>query len=147
MGCVALVSCGADGDSPGERTSDALEQWRSKEPPAYTFVYRRGCYCPLDFVLPVRVVVEDGQVVSARFADGREAESRRATIEDLHREILGWVDERPADLRLRFDETWGYPVEARIDRDERMADDEHALAVSCFAPNAEADACPLSAPE
>lgn len=145
--CVALAACGADGDSSGERSSDALEQWRSKEPRAYTFVYSRGCYCASNFVSPVRVVIVDGQVVSARFADGQDAASRRATIADLHREILGWVDKRPAELRVRYDETWAYPVEAHMDRDEGMADDEQSLGVSCFAPNAEDDACPLSATE
>lgn len=148
-GLVALAlagtACGSDGESERERTSEALELWRSKAPLEYTFVYSRGCYCPMEYVMPVRVVVRRGQVVSARFADGSSAGSRKLTIDDLHQEILSWLDGKPAQLEAEYDSTWGYPRTAQADGDEAMVDDEMALAVTCFAPNAHDDACPLSA--
>ncbi|HMJ11701.1 MAG TPA: DUF6174 domain-containing protein [Polyangiaceae bacterium] len=139
---TAVSACGASDDG-SEETNDALALWRSKEPAEYAFVYNRGCYCPLEYTAPVRVVVKDGIVLSARFADGSNGGQRGVTIDDLHREIRSWSKGEPDAFEAQYDETWGYPRTASVDQEERMADDESLIAVTCFAANARDDACPV----
>jgi hypothetical protein len=142
--CFGMTACGGDDDGDGGEAEGAFTLWRSKAPPAYTFIHERGCYCPRDYTAPVRVVVENGQVTSARFADGADAPSERVvTIDDLHRDIDRWLDRQPAHFEAEFDETWGYPRSAQVDESRSIADDEYMLSVTCFAPDASADSCPL----
>jgi hypothetical protein len=123
----------------------AEEIWHEKAPANYVFVQAFSCFC--DDTLPVRIVVENGLVASATFADGTPAPARRAlTIDGYFSVIKDWIGRNPDELEMTYDETLGFPREITVDFFTKAVDDENGFSISCFSANP-ADlesACPLS---
>lgn len=114
----------------------ARSQWDSEEPAAYSFVFRRSCFCGTEFLRAVRIRVEEGTVVSAVFADdGTPIQTPLAevpTIPDLFDEIEAAIAARADRMDVTYDEGYGYPVDVSIDFIEQAVDDEMFFQVSEF---------------
>lgn len=114
----------------------ARAQWASESPATYSFVFRRSCFCGTEFVRAVRIVVADGTVVSAVFADdGSPIQTPLAevpTIPDLFDEIEAAIASRADRMDVAYDEAYGYPVDVSIDFIEQAIDDEMFFQVSEF---------------
>ena len=131
--------------SPTPEAADGLEQqklelaknrdlWGSQKIEDYRFEYRRICFCLPEFVAPVEISVVDGMISDAAFLeDGTVAGipdiSIYETVEDLFDLIQDAIDRDAYSLLVTYDAEFGYPAEARIDYDIRIADEEFGFAV------------------
>jgi len=132
FGAFFLAGCGVT--DPAEGFQAGRNRWNSLGIVDYRFDLSRGCEClPIG---PVRIVVEDGVVVSRTvLATGEPLE---ASLAPHYPDIPGLFDlvddayRRAIDVRVTFDEQYGYPRSASIDYFEG-ADDEITLSVTEFA--------------
>jgi len=114
----------------------ARSQWDSESPAAYSFVFRRSCFCGTEFLRAVRITVADGTAVSAVFADdGSPIQTplpEVPTIPDLFDEIEAAIASRADRMDVTYDQGYGYPVDVSIDFIEQAIDDEMFFQVSEF---------------
>lgn len=118
----------------------ARQRWEVLELKDYDYQYQRQCFCLFDYVRPMAVRVRDGAVVSVVYADeegGPVAEKIAAdvpTVDGLFDLLREGVDGNAASLRATYDEERGYPLEAFIDYDLRIADEELGFIASNLVP-------------
>jgi len=129
----------AAGASQSKELNDyqtALARWRASAPASYVFKVQFSCMaCGPE----LRVVVDNGVVVSAAAADGRSAQG--TTIDELFKEAHDAISAPHVALSIRYDSTWGYPSVIMVDRSS-ASDDETGTYVSCFAEGVSQVACP-----
>lgn len=102
----------------------ATEPWPSFEPADYVYRLEVLCFCPM--VGPLRVTVEDGEVVSATSisgeAKGQEAPKyARLTINDI---IARANDPGVAKAEVTWPDGQDHPSTVAIDQIEKATDDE-----------------------
>lgn len=114
----------------------ARARWVEAAIQDYAYTLRRGCFCLPEFIGPVRIVVENGQVASRTLlSTGGEplGEAERwPTIEGL----FDYVERamREADeTTVRYHPDLGYPIEISVDWIRQAVDDEESVGVESFA--------------
>ena len=133
--------------SPNEPTLDDLQRelnqnrelWESNGVADYQFVYQKICFCAPPDVAPVTVSVSQGTIVAVTLVDSglsvTEADLERySTIEDLFDLIQDAIDRDAYKISVEYDADLGYPLEANIDYDSRMADEEQGFKASGLEP-------------
>ena len=138
LGCLALAAIGcADALGPEqEELAEARDRWAETRVDSYRFDFQRICFCPPDFVRPVRIEVLAGTVTSAVYVDTGEPISGLLssvpTIEDLFDEIQDAMDRDPFSLMADCHVDIGYSTSVSIDFNEQTIDEEMAFSVSSF---------------
>lgn len=129
-----LIGCS---DPLGPERSElerARARWEARAPALYEFKLDRGCFCPFEFIRPVRITVSDGVVVSAVDPDTNEPLDPPTdgfpTIDDLFAEIQDAIDREADSIEATYHGTLGYPVEVYIDWIMNAIDDEMSFRVS-----------------
>lgn len=117
-----------------------LQKWQGSGIDDYSFTLQRSCFCPGDTTKPVNINVENGQVVSATFADTGEPlpadlSYNSLTIDDLFKQVGDALDSGAERVDVTYDPTYGYPTSIYIDRSSRIADEEVGFTVSNFQQN------------
>jgi hypothetical protein len=144
VGVLALAGCGSD--SRTAHVEQAETRWKTRAVPDYVFSYSYGCYCPPEGSFPARVVVKNGKAVSATFSDGRTADGRGVTVDDLFATVRMWLDKSPDGFSFQADPTYDYPQSVEVDFDKHAIDDEVGMTIDCFEPGNPSGACPLKGP-
>jgi hypothetical protein len=142
---LALGACGDD-DSPGDQATDRSSDQETTGSPSdspsptvgsypefapddYSYTLLVTCFCP-DAGVPVRVTVEDGQVVEAVY-DARGAgfdrgepapDFRSLSINDVIDALNAATGAET--VRVDWPEGQDYPSEVSIDESSRIADEE-----------------------
>ena len=138
---VVLLAVAACGDVPVGASEIrtlrfARARWESRGIDSYELTLRQICYCGL--VGPVRVVVQNGVVVSRTLV--ATGEPLPSVYADGYPDVLGLfaIIERAArnadDLATTYDPTYGFPVVVSIDWDYHVADDEVTYRAEAFSP-------------
>lgn len=133
-----LAACGASEGSRDSGAPGALEAaralWSEQGPRDYTYVLERECFCPREYLRPLRVRVADGEVASVAFVEGEGAVPEE--LADDVRTVAGWFDyiakiraRRPHRLEVDYHAELGHPVRIYRDGHEKMADDETTLRI------------------
>ena len=138
-----------DTPSDGGGNEGALEQaqaeldkhqalWEAGRADDYSFVLAPICFCPQELLDPVRITVVNGNVVSATYVDSGKAPEhdgfgRYVTIDALFDTIQEGIDRNAAAVTVSYHPTIGYPTDAGIDYDARIADEEYAFTASGYA--------------
>ena len=103
----------------------ALKRWQANAPAHYAIVYKHTCECTVEMQRPTRVTVRrTGE--SETIEDVADAGSPSDTVSDDRREAAKTVNGlfdlitqalalNPADPRITYDGTIGYPVSINID--------------------------------
>ena len=117
-----------------ELTSNRLI-WEAMGPDSYQFEFRRICFCIREFVAPVKIAVRGGTIVDVTFLEsGLEAEEpdpeTYETIEGLLELLQEALDRKTFSLQVNYDPNFGYPTDADIDYDARIADEEFGFTVT-----------------
>ena len=114
----------------------ARELWESNGIISYDYNFTRFCRCLPDTSGPFAIEVRNCTIDSVSLiADGMQNLSTTdqvPTIDDLFMELQQILDYCPFSYNVSFDEELGYPVEAYIDRDINVADEEVSFSVSYF---------------
>lgn len=138
---AALVPLLTACDAVGPRDPRLLElevhraRWDSLGPDSYEYAVERMCFCPTEYIGPVRVRVEDGQVVDRAYVDSGVAVTGDAatafpSVEGLF-DLLRSAMERDADrIDATYDPDLGVPVDFWIDYSEMAVDEELGMRVT-----------------
>jgi hypothetical protein len=140
---VLLAACGILGvGEDGNR--DLLERnrrrWAENAPANYHFVFQRVCFCPLEIVSPVEVVVRGGVVVSRTYVQTGQPVTTQHTalfpaIEGVFDVIVDALDRGADRLEVTYDGRYGFPTDATFDYVLNAVDDELAFRVRSFTPD------------
>ena len=141
---IGLAACGGGGsasNAPDAATADyqaALVRWERAGLAAYEFTLTTNCYCLPES--PITVVVQDGRISGAYYADSFEnvPESRLEslpTLQGLFSRLNEAYKARAATVDVRFDPDYGYIESLYVDLDRMIADEEVGYQVSNFQPS------------
>ena len=133
---------GGDGDALKQAQAELDKHralWEASRAEDYSFVLTPICFCPQDLLDPVRISVVDGIVASVTYVESDKAPEhdgfgRYATIDDLFDTIQEGIDREATQVTVSYDPVIGYPTDASIDYDSRMADEEYRFTVSGYSP-------------
>lgn len=139
----AMYSVGVNGMrvefTPGEidpqeqaRLDAAKLRWAQAGMSSYTARMEWRCFCPAEFRGPVLLVVEDGVLVSATYAEGSELSgpadvSGFATVDGMFDKLQEALDVPAHEVAALYDLSLGYPKQGFIDELEFAIDEERGF--------------------
>ncbi len=126
--------------TPPTTLSAGMDVWQAADVDSYSYDLQVSCFCLTEFVRPVNIVVENGEVASVTYTDdGTAADAgifeRHSTVEALFERLEEAQAQNPATFDVTFDEQYGVPQTVNIDISEQMADEEIRFTVSNFVVN------------
>jgi hypothetical protein len=136
LACVAVPACT---DFFGVRTPTDLEsarnRWERTRPEAYVFAIERLCFCPVEYIGPVRIWVEGDSVVARVFVDGGDPVPQGIaeafpTVGGLFGVLTEAYEQGADEVRATYDSATGVPLDFWIDYSEMMADEELGFRVT-----------------
>jgi hypothetical protein len=141
---IMLTACSAT--APKSEVERAREKWENAKISHYRFNLFIGCFCVYTQDMPLIVEVKDGEVVSIGYQSGKEIDNgnlaffqRFTTIDKLFDEIersfqssQDMAGNKADEVKVTYDETYGFPTQISIDFIKDAADDELGLTVSNF---------------
>ena len=127
---AALFACSIS--NVQNELDDGRELWNENAPTHYRYVQDEWAFA--DSVGPVRIEVQDGEIVSALIVetDQPAPESRALTIEDLFDMVQDEIDQEPDDITVEYDAELGFPSSVDVDPIENAMDDEHGFSAEQF---------------
>ena len=112
----------------------AEARWERFGPESYVYEVRRLCYCGVESIGPVRVLVGSNAVVRTYVESGapvpEDAQPLFPTVQGLFALLRAAFAEAAAEVDVSYDPALGYPTELWIDYDERVADEELGMTVT-----------------
>ena len=107
----------------------------------YSFVLAPMCFCPREYVQPVRIRVANGVVASVTYVEsGKTPEhdgfGRYVTVDGLFAVIQEGIDRKASRITVSYDPGLGYPKDVSIDYVANMADEEYAFTAANFSAGA-----------
>ena len=92
------------------------------------------CFCPLEYVGPHQIVVQNGKITTVNGAPYNAAERYGVmyTIPELLQVIKANIDRKPVKSILNFNQTYGYPTTIFFDFSEMIADEEIGYEITNF---------------
>jgi hypothetical protein len=136
---LAISACGGDASEEFQEAREMRSRFRTLVGPSYACDYQNLFFLTGPIVEPVRMTVRGGQIaslVSLRTGEPIPPDlwSHFLTVEGLFAAIeeaaLGGADE----VRVRYDERYGYPADVLIDPDANTIDEERRYAVANLQP-------------
>jgi hypothetical protein len=130
MWFIAVMGCFASHEQ--SELDDAREKWDADAPSHYRYVQDEWAFA--DSVGPVRIEVQDGEIVEALIVETDEPapDSRALTIEDLFAMVQDELDGDPDDITVEYDAELGFPASVDVDPIENAMDDEHGFSAEQF---------------
>ena len=130
--CLSFLGCKTV--EPLDDATANLNLWNEKKIENYSFSFKRICFCPVEYVGPHQVVVQNGKVVTVNGLPYNSSERYGVipTIPELLITIKSHIDKKPIRQTLNFNPTYGYPTSVFFDFSEMMADDELGYEVTNF---------------
>jgi hypothetical protein len=126
-----LMACG-----PLATLEDQRAIWEAQGLDDYSYVLRRGCFCPEEYTLPVEITVVGDAVSSAVYAED-SALAGEPVVDDYETltidELFDFTAEAIAEadrIEIEYDATAGYPSSVQIDYQVMAADDELSVHAS-----------------
>ena len=124
-----LAACSAG----GSEFSRNQQKWTDANIQHYRFELNITCFCAFRDQMPLKVEVQNGEVVSITAQDGNLIEATNpnyeyflpyATIDKLFGELKADLDGKAESVTAKYDATYGFPTEITIDYQQQVADDE-----------------------
>jgi len=110
-------------------------KWARQQITSYNLVYRRDCFCGIEFVTPTYIEVRAGGISTARYSESDAplplwVQDRLPTVEALFDIVDNALDREVDLLEVVYDPALGYPRRIAIDYRFSTADDEVTHVVS-----------------
>lgn len=136
---AACSACSPTAPEEAAELSVSMAKWEGVRPVAYELVLERtSCECLPEWLVPVRVTVQDQQVtevVNAQTGEPIVIEIYHAMSVDELFDVIVDAIEREADiLEVTYDRQLGYPMSISIDYDRNVADDELVITAHSLEP-------------
>ena len=117
------------GASLGEQLDANWSLWQAQGVTTYDYEFRWICFCVAEVTDPVIVTVVDNSVTRVTYADTGESVdpnivSSYPTINQLFLLVENAIVEEADVIRVDFDESRGFPVDASFDYDTGVVDEE-----------------------
>lgn len=124
-------------------------KWKAQKLSNYTFTLARNCFCLPEYTAPIQITVKGGKVVKAvstppaplPAGNGRmaapantDARDRAMTVDGLFKTIQEAINSKAAQIDVKYDHKYGYPISIFVDRSRMMADEEMGLSASNLKP-------------
>ena len=132
--CIVFFLLGCETVQPLDEATTNLNLWNKKKIVNYSFSFKRVCYCPLEYVGPNQIIVQNGKITSVNGAPYNAAERYGVmyTIPELLQVIKANIDRKPVKSILNFNQTYGYPTTIFFDFSEMIADEEIGYEITNF---------------
>ena len=115
------------------------EKWQNAGISHYRYHLAISCFCVFTQDMPLIIEVQDGKVVSMEFQSGNKIDpsltelfDKYATIDRTFTELEAGLNGAADEVTVKYDPTYGFPTEAKIDVEKQATDDELYLTVSNF---------------
>jgi len=136
---LVLTACAAGGGQTEIERNQG--KWQDANISHYRYNLHLSCFCVFNENMPLIIEVQDGQVVSMEFHNGKEIDStngelfeKYATIDRIFAELGADLNGAADKVTVEYDPTLGFPAKADIDFVEQAIDDELYLTISNFEP-------------
>lgn len=135
---VILTACSTA--TPTELESNR-QTWQDAGINHYSFSLSVGCFCAFRDQMPLTIEVQNGEIVSIMYSDGTlateadpgyETFAKYGTIDRLFSELEAGQNGGADEVTVKYDPTYGFPIEIYFDFIQAAADDELSLSVSGF---------------
>jgi hypothetical protein len=130
---LVLTAC-----ATGSALTQNRQKWASQKISHYSYEVSIGCFCAWRDLMPLKAEVKDGQVVSFTDKSGQpipanfaEDFNKVSTIDGLFN-VLDSVQGKAQEVRVEYDNTYGYPKSIHIDYAKDATDDEMEYTVENF---------------
>jgi uncharacterized protein DUF6174 len=114
------------------------EKWQNQNISHYRFQLSVGCFCAFSQQMPLTVEVNSGEVVSIVnntgepvSADLLDIFNKYNTIDRLF-EFVQTAQGEADEIKVTYDDKYGFPIQVSIDYIKNAMDDELGLTVSSF---------------
>ena len=140
---LALAACSAGAQAGGNQTEIErnLEKWRDANVSHYRYHLSITCFCVFSQDMPLVIEVVDGRVVSMEYQSGKEIDAANlelfnkfSTIDRIFAEVEAGLAGAADEVKVTYDETYGFPIDITFDYMKEATDDELYLTVSNFEP-------------
>jgi hypothetical protein len=143
-GCTATCNgCSAGSDDKYTQIQTDLDaataRWVSQSIVDYKFISKLSCFCLPDYVKAVYLTVLNGRIDSGIFVEDQtksdsDVLNSHHSIDEQFNLLQNAIDEKAHEIRVEYDEKYGYPTEIYIDYVEIIADEEYAVTNTLLAP-------------
>lgn len=132
--CIVFFLLGCETVEPLDDATTNLNLWNGKKIVNYSFSFKRVCFCPLEYVGPHQIIVQNGKITSVNGAPYNASERYGVmyTIPELLQVIKANLDRKPVKQILNFNPTYGYPTSVFFDFSEQIADEEIGYEITNF---------------
>jgi hypothetical protein len=130
-----LTSCSSQNREAYEKN---LALWESKAIQHYRFNLKVGCNCPWYSLMPLKVEVKNGEMLSMVASNGgditpfQDTFRPRGTVEGLFDTVYAAMIRGAYKLEIKYDGTYGFPASTVIDQSRMMTDDAIGYYVTDF---------------
>ena len=141
--CSNAAQAGGNQNESGNQTEIErnLEKWRDANISHYRYHLSITCFCIFSQDMPLLIEVMDGKIVSMEYQSGKEIDAANlelfnkfSTIDRIFAEVEAGLAGAADEIRVTYDETYGFPVDITFDYVKEATDDELYLTVSNFEP-------------
>jgi len=106
-----------------------VQKWLGKGSKDYHYTYQRSCFCPRDYVRPLRATVKGGTLSKFRYADTSQPvpesiKLKPETIVGVFKLIREAISKNAASITTKYHPEHGAPLKVTVDFDRQMADEE-----------------------
>ena len=132
---VILGACEKDAlvVSELERLDNFRNMWYAQEVHTYEITQEISCYCPREYTVPKVLQVENNRLVAVNGGPYiEEHPTEFLTINEAFDFIEERLLENPAEARIFYDGTYGFPYLFYFDMDDRIVDEEIEYSFSDF---------------
>lgn len=135
LGACTLM--GDQGRTPPESLREARSLWTDSGVQSYSMRFRWSCFCTIEYVAPVELEVQAGEIVAGRSVEtglslSPEDLGRYRTIDQLFDMLYDAAEAEAWDITVEYDPVFGFPTSAFIDYERNVADEEMGFAVTEF---------------
>jgi hypothetical protein len=122
-------------DSVEMEFSTAIKKWNNSNINSYSYILTVSCYC-LD-TEPNSIEVIDNKItkVNSNLVTPEQLNNDYWNVKTVD-ELFNIIDEKLKDdpfiFTLKFDQTYGFPIDIYFDMDEMIADEEIGYTISDF---------------
>ena len=139
-GLTLATALGGCSDPDGIELADRRADWEAAGITSYSYDLQYGCFCSETTTLPAHIVVTDGEVTDATYAQAGYDIARGDPVDENYEALTidGLFDladraVREADeVTITYDDEFGFPESIDIDWITNAMDDEQGVTASNF---------------